>query len=176
MSDVIEAASSARSKCRACREKIEKGVLRFGESVPNAFGEGDATHWFHLPCAAERRPEKLAAALESYEGEVPDREELTQIVKDGAANEKLADVRRAEHAPSGRASCQQCHEKIPKDDLRVAFEREPSEGQTMATTAYVHLACSAQFFGSVGLRAKLLRTSPELGDEDKTAIEAAIPA
>lgn len=176
MPDVIEPASSARSKCRACREKIEKGVLRFGESVPNAFGEGDATHWFHLPCAAERRPEKLGAALEGYEGEVPERAALTQIVKDGAANPKLADVRRAEHAPTGRASCQQCHEKIAKDELRVAFEREPVEGQAMATTAYVHLKCSAEFFGGVGLKAKLLRTNAELGDDDKTAIDAAIPS
>jgi ferredoxin len=176
MSDVIEPASSARSKCRACREKIEKGELRFGESVPNAFGEGDATHWFHVRCAAERRPEKLAAALESYEGDVPDREALTQVVKDAAANPKLADVRRAEHAPSGRASCQKCHEKIAKDELRVAFEREPTEGQAMATTAYVHLACSAEFFGNVGLAAKLKRTSPELTDDDRAAIDTAIPA
>jgi hypothetical protein len=176
MPDVIEAASTARSKCRACREKIEKGVLRFGESVPNAFGEGDATHWFHLPCAAERRPEKLAVALETHEGEVPDRESLLQIAKDGAQNPKLADVRRAEHAPTGRASCQQCHEKIPKDALRVAFEREATEGQPMATTAYVHLGCGAEFFGSVGLKGKLIRTSPELSDEDKIAIDAAIPS
>jgi hypothetical protein len=174
MSDVIEVASSARSKCRACREKIDKGVLRFGESVPNAFGEGDATHWFHLGCAAERRPEKLQAALGEYSGEIPDREALEKVVSDNAKNPRLAEVRRAEHAPTGRAGCQHCREKIAKDDLRVAFEREPEPGQ-MATTSYVHLACAAEFFGADGLADKLRRTSADLDASDLEKISAAIP-
>ena len=51
MSDVIEAAKTGRSKCRGCKEKIEKGDLRFGEEVPNLFAdEEDALtlHWFHV--------------------------------------------------------------------------------------------------------------------------------
>jgi hypothetical protein len=49
---LIEPAATGRSKCRGCGEAIAAGVLRFGETVPNAFGEGDATHWFHLDCGA----------------------------------------------------------------------------------------------------------------------------
>ncbi len=171
MPDSIEEASTGRAKCRACREKIEKGSLRFGESVPNAFGEGDATHWFHLLCAAERRPEKLEAALKSHVGEVPDREQIERIAAEGAKNPKLAEVRRAERSPTGRAGCQHCHEKIPKDELRVAFERE-AEGTQMATTSYVHAKCAAAHFGPEGLFEKLARTSSALGPDEVEALKS----
>jgi hypothetical protein len=26
---------------------LQKGELRFGEALPNQFGEGEVTHWFH---------------------------------------------------------------------------------------------------------------------------------
>src|SRR6478736_6926755 len=57
MPHVIEPATSARAKCRGCDQKIDKGELRFGERQPNAFGEGEMTLWFHVPCAAFKRPE-----------------------------------------------------------------------------------------------------------------------
>ncbi len=139
MGDVIEPAATGRAKCRRCQEKIDKGVLRFGERVPNAFGDGEATYWFHLACAAEQRPEKLGAALALFEGELPDRAALDQVIAEGVENPALVMVKRAERAPTGRARCQECHEKIDKDELRVALERE-SEVPSMATTSYVHAA------------------------------------
>ena len=57
MGDVIEPAPSGRSKCRGCQRKIDKGELRYGEAVPNAFGAGDALHWYHPRCGAERLSE-----------------------------------------------------------------------------------------------------------------------
>src|SRR5258708_6204949 len=39
MPSVIEAASSGRAKCRVCGQAILKGQLRFGEALPNAYGE-----------------------------------------------------------------------------------------------------------------------------------------
>src|SRR5215208_5420735 len=98
--DVIEAAPTGRAKCRACGQNIEKAALRFGERVPNAFGEGEATHWFHLPCAAEQRPEKLGVALDAFDGELPDRGLYERIVENGRQNPKLFTVRRAERSPS----------------------------------------------------------------------------
>ena len=52
MPHVFEEASSGRSKCRGCGVPIAKGELRFGERLPNPFGEGEVTHWFHPMCAA----------------------------------------------------------------------------------------------------------------------------
>src|SRR5690349_1386278 len=123
MPDIIEEASTGRASCRACREKIGKGELRFGERAPSAYGEGEQTSWFHLGCAAERRPEKLLGALQDFTAEVPNRAELEAIATDGAQNPKLASVVRVEHSPTGRATCQECHEKIAKDELRVGVER-----------------------------------------------------
>src|SRR5947207_3050798 len=66
MPHVMEPATSARATCRGCNQKIAKGELRFGERQPNAFGEGEMTLWFHLACAAYKRPEAfLEVARES---------------------------------------------------------------------------------------------------------------
>jgi Poly(ADP-ribose) polymerase and DNA-Ligase Zn-finger region len=173
MSDVIEPASSGRAKCRRCREKIDKGALRFGERVPNAFGEGEATLWYHLACAAEKRPEKLAAALREHAGEPLELGELERAIADGVENPKLSAVVRAEHAPTGRARCQHCREKIDKDVLRVAYERD-EEPMGMASVSYVHATCAAAHFGRSGLVAKLERTSPGLDDADRDELRRAI--
>ena len=104
MADTIEEASTGRASCRFCKEKIEKGALRFGERVPSAFGEGEQTLWYHLLCAAERHAEKLSPVLTEYAGEVPDREKLESIVANGLQNPKLASVQKVDHAPTVRSS------------------------------------------------------------------------
>ena len=37
----FEVAPSGRSKCRGCGDAIARGEVRFGERLPNPFGEGD---------------------------------------------------------------------------------------------------------------------------------------
>jgi hypothetical protein len=165
MSDVIETASTGRAKCRRCQQKIEKGELRFGEKVENPFGEGEATHWFHLACAAEKRPDKLMAALAEHTDAIADRERLERIASEGIDNPKLTAVERAERAPTARATCQQCREKIGKGELRIAITRE-AEPMGMAAQSYIHASCGPAHIGAAGLGAKLERTSPELGADD----------
>ena len=63
MPHVFGAAPTGRSKCRGCGEPIAKGEVRFGESLPNPYAEGEMTHWFHPLCAAYKRPEALLEAL-----------------------------------------------------------------------------------------------------------------
>jgi hypothetical protein len=55
MAHLFEPATSGRSKCRGCARPIQRGELRFGERVPNLFGEGETTLWFHPLCAAIHR-------------------------------------------------------------------------------------------------------------------------
>jgi hypothetical protein len=57
MPHVIEHATSGRAKCRGCGGRIDKDALRFGENRPNAYGDGEMTLWFHVPCAAYKRQE-----------------------------------------------------------------------------------------------------------------------
>jgi hypothetical protein len=164
MADTIEEASTGRASCRFCKEKIEKGALRFGERVPSAFGEGEQTLWYHLLCAAERHAEKLSPALAEYAGEVPDRATLESIVANGLQNPKLASVQKVDHAPTARAKCQHCHEAIAKGDLRVGVDRD-TEGQ-MPAISYIHLACGPAYLGEAGLAEKLVRLSAGLPEED----------
>ena len=47
----IEYASTARSACKKCKLKVEKGVLRIGKLVSNPFHEDDTMKaWYHAPC------------------------------------------------------------------------------------------------------------------------------
>jgi hypothetical protein len=168
MADTIEEASTGRASCRFCKEKIEKGALRFGERVPSAFGEGEQTLWYHLLCAAERHAEKLSPVLAEFSGEIPDRAKLESIVENGLENPKLASVQKVDHAPTARAKCQHCHEAIAKGDLRVGVDRD-TEGQ-MPAISYIHLGCAPAFLGDAGLETKLLRLSAELSAEERELV------
>jgi hypothetical protein len=172
MADVIEPAATGRAACRGCREKILKGELRFGERAPSAFGEGEQTLWFHVACAAERRPHKLADALREYPGEIPDRAALESVVTDGLSNPKLAEVARVERSPTGRATCQECHEKIGKDELRVAIEKDV-EGMP-PTTSFLHARCARKNLGDVGLENKLRRLAKNLSEGDLAKLQSSL--
>ena len=165
MPHVIEAASSGRAKCRACQQKIGKGELRFGEKVPNPFGDGEATHYYHLLCAADRRPEGFGETLGATELEVPDRAELERVTELGIEHRRLQRAARAERASSGRAQCRHCREVIPKGELRIALEYV--EEGTVNAGGFIHLACAQDYFGTTELRARLERTSPKLDDADR---------
>src|SRR5882724_8385279 len=103
--DSIQAAPSGRAKCRGCGNTIAKGELRFGETGPNAFGEGEATSWFHLACAALMRPEKLEPVLASSTQELPERAWLTETARFGLEHRRLPRLTRVERASSSRAHC-----------------------------------------------------------------------
>lgn len=173
MSDVIEIAPTGRAKCRRCQQKIEKGELRFGERVPNAFGEGEATQWYHPVCAAEKRPDKLIAALDAHSAEIEGAATLRELALAGAKNPKLAAIVRAEPAPTARASCQQCRQKIEKGSLRIVIERE-ADPSGMASLGSLHVACGREYFGDDGLLDKLLRTSPDLDAEQQSELGKAL--
>jgi len=123
----IEPARSSRSGCKACRKKIAKDTLRLGVMIEGPFGQGYL--WFHINCAAKRRPEDLEAAYEAQcwpEGcEVPPIESLRGLA-DAAAKEKATrkEPPYGELAPSGRSKCKQCDELIEKGSVRVVLSRE----------------------------------------------------
>ena len=116
MAHMIEEAKSSRATCRTCREKIEKGVLRFGEETPNTFDPGGPPSylWHHLACAAKKRPADVKIALDAFAGNVPNRAEIDAIL---AAPPKLGAGEKppfpyAERASTGRSKCLECEEAI----------------------------------------------------------------
>lgn len=165
---VFEIAPSGRSKCRGCGRTIEKGTLRFGERMPNPFGDGDMTHWHHPRCAAHRRPEPMLEALEA--GIYPDADsvELITFARHGIAHRRLPRLGSAEQAPSGRARCRHCRELIEKDAWRlplVFFEEGAYNGG-----GFIHAACAREYCETEDVVETVACFAPELSTDEVSAI------
>jgi hypothetical protein len=163
MPDTINPAPSARSKCRGCGQTIEKGTLRFGEADVNPFGEGETQRWFHLECAALRRPEKFGPALEAA-ADVPERDKLAELVKSGLEHPRLVRIAGGERAPSGRAHCRHCREIIEKGALRIALEIW--EDGRFSPMGSLHMTCAPSYFGTRDVMARVRRSTPDLPEGD----------
>lgn len=181
MAHMIEVAKSGRASCRSCRSAIPKGELRFGEETPNQFGEpGDMSfRWHHMACAAQKLPDELKSALGTFEGEIPNREELEKTISEAEAK-KPPPFPYADRAPTGRARCQGCGEAITKDALRVAVERDIERGMTTTKGAgYLHPACAAAYAEANGsdhetLTAGIRANSRGLSAEDLERVLAEV--
>jgi hypothetical protein len=167
MPHVIEPATSARAKCRGCDQKIDKGELRFGERQPNAFGEGEMTLWFHVPCGAFKRPEPfLEIARVSAE---PDVTKWIPAAENGIAHRRLPRVNGAERAKTGRAHCRSCRELIDAGAWRIALTF--FEEYRFAPSGFIHAACASDYFETIEILDRVAHFSRDLerGDLDDLA-------
>jgi hypothetical protein len=167
--DSIEPAKSSRASCRGCARNIARGELRFGESLPNLFAEGETHVWFHLVCAACMRPEKLGPALDVTIHPVAERDWLQETVAAGLAHPRLQRLLRAERAPSGAAHCRQCHELIAKGAWRLALQMF-EEGR-MRPIGSIHLECSGTYFGTAEIMGRIERLTESLSPPELADIE-----
>src|SRR5262245_2300787 len=166
MPHVFEPASSGRAKCRGCGLPIQRGELRFGERLPNPFGEGEMTLWFHPLCAAYKRPESLLETLGTLEA-VPDRESLERTARSSLAHRRLPRIDGAERASSGQAKCRSCRQPIARGTWRVRlvfFE----EGR-FSPGGFVHLDCRAAYFETDDILERVLHFSPDLSEGEREA-------
>jgi len=170
MPDLIQPAPTARSKCRGCGERIGEGELRFGESLSNPFAEGETTHWFHLDCAAFKRPEPFLAVVEQRSDPLEGGERLAAEAKRGVAHRRLPRVNGAERAASGRAQCRSCRTSIDKGAWRIPLVLH--EDGRFVSAGYVHVRCAPAYFETGDVLPRVRRFAPGLGDEDLKAIEA----
>jgi hypothetical protein len=173
MSHVIEPAASGRAKCRGCGRKIGKGELRLGERQPNPYAdEGDMTLWFHLLCGAYKRPEPLLEALASTTEAVERVEWLKSEAGRGIEHRRLPRIDGAQRAPTGRASCRSCRERIDKAAWRIPLvfydqgRFEPS--------GFIHVECAADYFGTGEVLDRLVHFSPDASPDDRAALERAL--
>jgi hypothetical protein len=175
MPHIIERASSGRAKCRGCGEKIAAGEQRLGERLPNAYANEDGletTHWFHLTCAAFRRPEPLLEALSASADVVDDRATLEREARLGVMHPRAQRVNSAERAASARAACRGCREKIDKGAWRIALVYY--EDGRFTPGGFVHLHCAAAYFETPAILVRLRHFSPALTDVDRADIEAGL--
>jgi hypothetical protein len=170
--DSIQAAPSGRAKCRGCGNVIAKGELRFGETGPNAFGEGEATSWFHLACSALMRPDKLEPVLAATTDELPDRAWLDETVHFGLEHRRLPRLLRAERASSGRAHCRSCRELIAKGEWRFALQVF-EEGRS-SPLGSIHASCAEAYFGTADVLARAARLTPDWSDTDAQELKQAL--
>lgn len=172
MPHLIENASSGRAKCRGCEQAIPKGELRFGERQPNAFGEGEMTLWFHLRCAAYKRPQPF---LEAAAGEHPAAlDALVAAAQFGIAHRRVPRINGAERAPTGRARCRYCKELIDKDSWRIGlvfFEEYRFE-----PGGFVHAACARDYFETTDLLDRIGHFSQQLDTRELDELRAALQA
>ncbi|HET7608395.1 MAG TPA: hypothetical protein VFL84_06940 [Gammaproteobacteria bacterium] len=186
---MIEPASSGRAKCRSCDQPIAKGELRFGERQPNAFGEGEMTLWFHLPCGAYSRPEPFLeaqgaapadagedAASATAPGAVagPELERLAVAARFGIEHRRVPRLHGAERATSGRAHCRSCRELIAKGEWRLPLVF--FEDYRFNPGGYVHARCARAYFETAELLDRVHHFSPELRDAELAEVAAAIAA
>lgn len=165
MPHTFEPASSGRAKCRGCGQPIARGELRFGERLPNPFGEGEMTLWFHPMCAAYKQPDAILQTLAESRGGVPDAAALEQAARASSAHRRLPRVDGAERSPSGQARCRSCKKPIPRDTWRIRlvfFE----EGRFLPG-GFIHLDCRGDYFEGHDVLGPLLYFSVGLGDADR---------
>jgi hypothetical protein len=171
---LFEPATTSRSKCRGCSQSIQRGELRFGERVPNNFGEGETTLWFHPLCAAYKRPSAVLETMEQTTDQVPDREALERAARRGATHERLQRIGGAERSPTSKAMCRHCHEPIEKGSwrIRVVFYEEGR----FAPGGFVHLACRQAYFETDEVMDQIVHFSPGLSDADREELVRAFGA
>ncbi len=161
---LIQPATSARAKCRGCGERIAAGELRFGESLPNPFAEGEMIHWFHLDCAAFKRPAPLLETLEARTEPLDDAERLVSEARRSLAHRRLPRINGAERSPSGRAQCRSCRGEIDKGAWRIPLVFY-EEGRFMPS-GFIHAGCSQAYFETTDVLPRLKHFSRNLSDED----------
>lgn len=178
MPHVIEYAASGRAKCRGCDGKIGKGELRFGERQPNAFGEGEMTLWFHVPCGAYKRPAPFLEVLESEgweditDDDLATARELQPAAEFGVEHRRVPRIDRVNRAPTGRARCRSCRELIEKDGWRIGLVF--FEEYRFQPSGFIHAACAKEYFGTADVLDRVRYFNPELTPENLDEIAARV--
>jgi hypothetical protein len=145
--------------------------MRFGECLPNLFGEGEMTLWFHPLCAAYKRPQSLLETLPAANEELPEREKLERAAQASVTHRRIPRIDGAERAPSGHATCRSCRELIAKGTwrIRTVFYEEGR----FSPGGYVHLTCRKAYFETDDVLDAVLHFSPALSDEDRQELARA---
>jgi len=122
------------------------------------------THWFHIDCAAYKRPEPFLETLQTRAEALDGAEPLESEARRGIAHRRLPRINGAEREPSGRAECRSCRGTIEKGAWRIPLVYY--ESGRFAPSGFIHARCAGAYFETTDVLGRLRRFSPKLGDQD----------
>jgi hypothetical protein len=176
MPHTVERAATGRAKCRGWAA-IAKDTWRIGEAVANLFADGEGAEsrqWYHPRCAAYRRPEAFLQALDGAGVTLEDHDALAEAARQGVAHQRLSRLHQAARATSGRAACRGCRTPILKDAWRISLLFW--EDGRFSPAGFLHPGCVAAYVGTADVVDRLRYFTPDLTDDDATAIAEAVAA
>ena len=140
--------------------------------LPNLFGEGEMTLWFHLLCTAYKRPEALLERLGSeQDGSVPDREALERATHSSLAFRRNPRIDGAERSPTSQARCRHCREPIERGSWRIRIIYY--EQGRFYPGGFAHIACRTGYFDGHEVLDQLLHFSPALSEDEREELKRA---
>lgn len=130
------------------------------------------TLWFHLACAAYKRPEPFLEALAEATDSVDGRDALERAAHRSLAHRRLPRIDGAERASSGQARCRSCREPIARGSWRVRLVFY-NEGR-FASAGFVHLECCSAYFETDDIADPVLHFSPGLAEGEREELARAL--
>ena len=130
------------------------------------------THWFHLTCAAYRRPEPFLETLAAASDKIADADQLSQQAQLGVAHRRLPRVSTAGRASSGRATCRACKDAIAKDTWRIALVFY-DDGR-FVPSGFIHAGCTQSYIETTDILDRVKHFSPDLSAADLEQLRTAI--
>ena len=130
------------------------------------------THWYHLICAAYRRPEPFLETLAAAPDAIADADQLSQQAQLGVAHRRLPRVSTAGRASSGRATCRACKDAIAKDTWRIALVFY-DDGR-FVPSGFIHAGCTQSYIETTDILDRVKHFSPDLTAADLEELRAAI--
>ncbi len=129
------------------------------------------TLWFHLICAAYRRPDPL---LETMPASGEQDERVTAEARRSLELRRLPRIDGGQRDPSGRAKCRSCRETIQKGEwrIRLAF----FEQGRFEPGGFIHVACAPTYFETDDVAPRVLHFSADLAAEERADLERALAA
>ncbi|MFX0172785.1 MAG: hypothetical protein ACFE9L_12785 [Candidatus Hodarchaeota archaeon] len=149
---IIEPAKSARSSCRICQKKIEKGFIRIGVPSPYTLPDGrtvSSYRFYHPDCVPYDRIASILDILDSVttiEHEDKNQVKITlekiQMLGSSATKGRIIEPF-FEYSRSGRGSCRICENKIEKGVFRIAepTQIELTNGRRILGQKLFHINC-----------------------------------
>ena len=127
------------------------------------------TSWFHLLCAAYKRPQSLLDALHAQNSaEVGDRSALQRAARSSLASRRIPRIDGVERSPTGQARCRDCRNLIERGSWRIRIAYY--ENGRFFPGGFLHLACRTTYFEAQEVVDQLMYFSPALSEDERAEL------